>query len=572
MLFKKGRDMNSKIGASSADTEEALESSNICDASTIDSELKDTKSNTDNISAFSIAVDQAARSGAIPARDADLIQYTQGYKDWPDPEPLIGEEVQQSYPLDSLPPIIKEAVEEVVDFVQCPVPIAASSALGVLSAASQGLADVSRAEGLSGPISVNLLVIADSGERKTTVDTLFSKPIKDWEQKKNIESIDAKRNFETDNLIWQSNMEGLKKSLIRSQNNNHDDIEDIESKIKSLMCNKPKKPIVPRIMFTDTTPEALASTLACEHHSGAIISSEAGSVLGGHSMNQESIMRNLSLLNTLWDGGNFYNDRRSSEKNFVLQGARLTISISVQHETFIKFLEKSNGLVRGIGFMARFLFAFPKSTQGNRLFKDYTSWDALNRFYETIVEILDMPLRINEFGEINPSDIKLSPEAQQQWIAFHNEIETELGVGGEYESVKDVASKTADNAARIAAQFHIVENGLEGEISLKTFTNAAAIAKWHLNEFKRFTIEGRLPEITRQALKLRGWLIPYCLKNNIEVMELRHIVNYGPYQLRKTSLVRECLDYLCIANGVFWIDSNIKTRIRINPKLFKCNS
>lgn len=36
--------------------------------------------------------------------------------------------------------------------------------------------------------------------------------------------------------------------------------------------------------------------------SGGVISSEAGSVFGGHGMGSDSVMRNLAALNQLWDG------------------------------------------------------------------------------------------------------------------------------------------------------------------------------------------------------------------------------------------------------------------------------
>ena len=82
--------------------------------------------------------------------------------EWPEPISLIGNHESASYPLEALPGIIGEAVREVVGFVQCPVPLAACSALSAVSTVVQGLADIRRSERLEGPTSLYCLAIADA--------------------------------------------------------------------------------------------------------------------------------------------------------------------------------------------------------------------------------------------------------------------------------------------------------------------------------------------------------------------------------------------------------------------------
>src|SRR5215472_5608973 len=97
-----------------------------------------------------------------------------GGDDWPEPQPLIrplGE--PESYPLDALSPTLRDAVVEYSGYGQQPVPIAAAAALGAASLAVQGLVDVARDDGLRGPVSLFLLTIALSGERKTSADKRF---------------------------------------------------------------------------------------------------------------------------------------------------------------------------------------------------------------------------------------------------------------------------------------------------------------------------------------------------------------------------------------------------------------
>jgi uncharacterized protein DUF3987 len=88
-----------------------------------------------------------------------------------DPEPLVGELApERPYPIDALPDVMRAAVVEYQAFGQQPVALVATSALSSVSLAAQHLADVQRGPELSGPISVNTLTIAVSGERKTSAD------------------------------------------------------------------------------------------------------------------------------------------------------------------------------------------------------------------------------------------------------------------------------------------------------------------------------------------------------------------------------------------------------------------
>ena len=88
--------------------------------------------------------------------------------EWPEPlsEPLDA----QPYPDEALPGILRDAARQAQAFVQAPMALVACSALSTLSLAAQGLANVRRDHQLVGPISLYLLAVADSGERKTTSD------------------------------------------------------------------------------------------------------------------------------------------------------------------------------------------------------------------------------------------------------------------------------------------------------------------------------------------------------------------------------------------------------------------
>jgi putative DNA primase/helicase len=70
---------------------------------------------------------------------------------WPKPQPLTAKIEPETYPVDALPDVIRDAAEEVAGFIKAPFPLVAGSALGALSLAIQAHCDIKRAERLTGP-------------------------------------------------------------------------------------------------------------------------------------------------------------------------------------------------------------------------------------------------------------------------------------------------------------------------------------------------------------------------------------------------------------------------------------
>jgi len=158
---------------------------------------------------------------------------------WEAPLPIGGEEQSKPYPLESLPKIVREAVEEVIAFTKAPVVLAASSALSVLSLAIQGHVDVARADKLSGSVGLFLLTIADSSERKSTCDKLFIKPILDYEEKQSKEFKRKLNEYKASQDAWSVKSEFVK-TQIRQLMKKKMSTEEMEKKLSDLEQNKPE--------------------------------------------------------------------------------------------------------------------------------------------------------------------------------------------------------------------------------------------------------------------------------------------------------------------------------------------
>ena len=485
---------------------------------------------------------------------------------WREPQPLTTKVETVPYPVDALPVALRAAVEEVTSFVKAPVALVAFSALAALSLAAQAHMDVKRADKLQGPTGLFLLTIADSGERKSTCDGFFTKAIRDFEEIQREQAKPALKDYRAAMEAWEAKYSGIKDKIRRLARDNKP-TEPLEGILRDLEHSKPEPPKVPRLLYADVTPEALAYALAKNWPSGGVVSAEAGIVFGAHGMGKESVMRNLALLNVLWDGGTVSIDRRTVE-SFVVRTARLTMALQIQEATLRAFFDKTGTLARGTGFLPRFLISWPESTQGSRFFTEPPEhWPALAAFNQRLSAILNEPVPVDDHGELSPELSPLTPEAKAAWVAYHDAVEEELSCGGELYDVRDVASKSADNAARLAALFQVFEFGKAGAVREECFRSASRIAAWHLHEARRFFGELGLPTALVHATRLDRWIMEYCLRERINAISTREVQRLGPIREKETLVT--ALQELTEMDRVRVIQEGKRKMIQVNPALLE---
>lgn len=477
--------------------------------------------------------------------------------DWPEPEALNAPDDPRPYPVEALPDKIQEAVQEVLTFTQAPPALAACSALSALSLAGQGLADVRRAEGLEGPVSLFFLTLAESGERKSSVDGHFMRRIREWERSEKEKAAPLIKEYFADHAAWEAKRSGL---LAKIKSN---PTQALENQLREREKTKPEAPRYPRVTHENTTPESLAWDLATKWPSGGVMSAEAGIVFGGHANSKDSIVRNLAQLNKLWDGGSLSISRRTSE-SFDVQGARLTMGLATQPTTIREFYEASRGLARGSGFSARFMLAWPESTQGFRPWRDAPPlWPHLSRYQNRLVELLDKTSPTDGNRGLEPPMMDFSPDGRAAWIGIYNAIEADLAPGRELDDLKDIASKAADNIARLAALFTLYEGG--EMIEAEDVQRASRIVVWHMHEAKRFFGELKADPQDLLSAKLDRWLLDQG-KGRIPKNDIRQC---GPNQLRRKETLDSTLAELEKLHRVRIVVEGKKQIVEINPALLK---
>lgn len=441
------------------------------------------------------------------------------------------------FPIMVFPNKIKNAIYEVFCLNKAPVPLIASSALSALSMACQHLFDVVRPGGIKSPCSLFFITIADSGERKTSSDKFFTRPIRDFEASNIEKNREINSNYAIDMKIWRLREAALKKK-VASFTEDSEESQEAEQQLREHYKAQPEKPSAMRMLFDDVSPTAIISSMHDQWPSVGIISDEAGKIFGSKTF------ENIGIYNKLWNGDSISLDRHRTANSYTVADGRLTVSLMAQQKTFRDFLEKQGILARDNGFLARCLISWPASTQGQRHIQASAAPDqcmpmnALQEFQRVIAVLLDRSWQNHQAGKPR-RDISMSPDAAYAWNHYYNKIESGLGAQGWYADVRDGASKMAENIARLACLFQAFdscESAEDWQISDRNVNAAEMICLWYMNNFKNIFGSGdALSEESKNASDLHAWLESTWQRFNNSAIKKNYILQFGPPKLRTKS-------------------------------------
>ncbi len=518
--------------------------------------------------------------------DPDELERLAG-NDWPQlPADLNDVGPAIPYPVTAFPAIARNAIWEYQAFGQQPMAMVASSALAQMALAAQPLANVARNRHLVGPISLNLMVFGESGERKTAADHQFGRAARQWQEEQREERRPEHLKSVAMAKAHAARVDSIKKKLTaeaaKDSTESEAECKRLEERLVSLQQNPVYVRPLPTLTYEDATPAALQYAIATGWPSCGLFSDEAGAFIGSHGMGEDTATGLLSLLNILWDGRSYHPTRKQAA-TAELKGRRVSAFLMLQPHLFATLIDRG---ARSIGFVARFLLSAPKSTMGTRLYVEPPNdWQELEAFDRAILRLLDQPLPIDTSGSdqghqmtLTPPVMTLDAGAKLAFVEYHNEVERELGTFGELGNVRDIAAKSAENACRIATVFQVFDQGAAGERVAQSFMLAGIeVARWHLHEARRLFHEIAAPQNIADARELTEWLRIKAreltdakgepLINTQGEIALRDILRLGPNPVRDTARRDAALEVLEDANHLRHCDSGRQKRVQLHPKL-----
>ena len=411
-------------------------------------------------------------------------------------------------------PCFNSAVSECANNLKLPLSFVCLTALSAIAAVLQELADVEMPSGNALPVSLNALITVPSGGGKNRTINLFKKSIEEFEARQVQACIEEMTTYKARFEIWSLQ----RKELLKKQRKMlaSDDL------IQLLIAHDQKIPMAPkpfRMVFEDTTPEALLASLGDGGHGAWLVTSEGGIILSQHSM------KNMPALNQLWSGDRVTVDRKTTG-SFVLEDVRISVLIMSQPGIFEDFISRYGSLARESGFFARCLvLAVPPSVVGQYEDDQVLHWQNLEQFHVILRRFLSMSV-----SGIGRSTVKFSPEARRRWIAIKNAVVEESRMGGRFTDFSDLAARTPENIARISALLHFFE-GRSGDISVETLDFACRLCFWHIDQFVQMFSERSTGE--EDAQLLYKWFFGRY-KNNAQFTYRKNYVRQAcPNSLRK---------------------------------------
>jgi len=454
------------------------------------------------------------------------------------PQPLMREIPNgANYPVEALGPL-RTTVEAVHDKTQAPVAIAAQSALAVASLAVQAFGNVETLGG-SAPSSLFVLTIAESGERKSGCDRLLMKSVRDHEQDAQGKYNKTMNEYSISLKLWEKKKEKLINDAVVAK---CQDIFDAANDSLKVHGMPPEPPFVPNRTATEPTFEGLIKLFMISHPALGLFTDEGGGFIGGHAMNNDNALKTCAGLSKLWDGESL-NRTRAGDGTVSLYGRRLAVHIMAQPIAARPLL--ADPIASGQGFLARCLICEPRSTIGTRTRRGYNanSDSHIATFGARLRLILESspPMKEGTNKELEPPVLSLSSGAKELMLQYYEDTEQGQLQGGKYETIRPYASKSAEQAARIACVLTLWENLQATMITPAIMANGIALAQFYLDEAKRLADAAVISVNIAMAETLRLWLL-----NNWNKPEIlpREIIQYGPNALRESPKVKAALALL----------------------------
>jgi hypothetical protein len=452
----------------------------------------------------------------------------------------------ERYPIEALG-CLAPAAAAIARKVQVPEAIAAQSVLAVASLAAQARADVLLPFGQTRPLSLYLVTVAASGDRKSSADNEARWPI--WKREKALkqEHEEAYRHWFVDCAAWTAEKK-------RIESDRKLDLEGRKARLREL-GPEPQRPLHPFLTAPDPTVEGLVKAWSLAPPALGIFTAEGGQFVGGHGMSSDHRLKTAATLSEIWDGHPLKRVRALDGVS-VLHGRRLSMHLLVQPDAANGFL--SDSVLRDQGLLSRVLVSEPDSIAGTRLYRDTTPEDdaAIKAYGARILSLLeaDWPLAAGQVNELNPRVLPLSGEASAAWRVFHDHLEGQCGADQDLRQVRDFAAKAPEHAARIAGVLTIVGDPEATDIGLAAMAKALTLTDWYVAEAARLHQAVRRDPKLLRAQQLLEWM---CSRGG-PLFDFRDIVRLGPGPVRTKAAAEEALLVLT-AHG--WIiEENARPR------------
>jgi hypothetical protein len=384
------------------------------------------------------------------------------------------------------------AVRAIASHQQVSESMVGSILLVIVAALAQAFVGVSLRRGARGnPVSIFLMLIAESGERKSSTIESLLRPV----------------------------LAILRKATDQRQ----------------------------QLVLGDPTVDGTIIGLIRRCPAQLLLAPEGATLLGSHAMHSNSLLRFAGTLTSVFSGEPI--SRVRAKEYEYAEDRRLSAVIAVQEIIATGFL--SNDLVMQQGLANRFIYDKPASKMGSRMLSRTDLHQ--NEDYQSLASHLGKlaahPWTIDDdTGGVSTRTICLSDDAFELWEVFFNHIESRLGKGGQLVNHAGYASRFAEQVLRFAANLAVLDDPDVTEISLEVMERAMDLAEYYLPTALHLFSAAPANADEQHANALLDWMRNKMAEYDLPAIPTRLIYRYGPRPTRSRKSAHEALSFL-VARG-----------------------
>lgn len=379
-------------------------------------------------------------------------------------------------------------VQDVSRCVQVSHAMVGGVLIAVLSTLLQMFFNVSiRAKDGGMPISLNVFLIADSGERKSSTVRAITEPV----------------------------LAALRK------------------------CNDSRR----QMLVQDVTVDGLVVGLIERHPAQFLLVLEAAALFSSHAMSKENLMRFLGIFSSLFSGEPV--SRTRVAEHHYAEDRRLNTLIIGQFAVANEYL--SSDMVMKQGFGNRFLYDTLPSLRGSRQYVETELADhpAYQEFCDRVAVIAQRPIVIDELtGGISPTVIRTSPEAKELWVKHYNQMEEQSCEGGPLATHAGYSSRFAEQTLRLAGVLTLVDDIEAREITADAMQRAIELSNYYLARALDLFTKAPANNDESHAQELLSWMREKQQEFGLDAIPVRMIYKNGPRCARPSKRTRELIAIL----------------------------
>lgn len=447
--------------------------------------------------------------------------------------------------------LLGTAIGYASDQIKSPYPMILLTALSAIATVNQALCDVERPSGGKTTLSFYGLLIAASGERKSSVINFFYKLLREAE-------IEAKKEYQTEQALWKRKHQiwkmkrtvftNLLRETVQAElaaelnETDYDDdrIRKAQDLVDAHLIAEPEKPRKTQLLHEDITYPALLQAANENSKYLCVLADEGTRTLDG------LVTPGISALNSAWNGIQLITGRKTSE-SFAINDPRFSVLISIQPGPFDNYRERKSDQAKESGLWARAFVCGPYSTIGYRDNSLQTYSEPPDRFEERLRKLVKKCMKKAKKNSNDRNLMHFDDAAKELFNSTSSEIELNMRPGGLYENATDHASKIMENIARIAANLHII-NQYDGNISWKTLNTAIHIGIFFSKEY--LNVFDSRPQHIIDAELLFTWITTQAQNRNNNILPKRWVMQHCPSKLRKAKRFWAALEHLEITQSV----------------------